>query len=1502
MRTMQKCVAIMIAILSGGVLGADAPTGLAVAAIDYTQAACNIDCSARLSWTAPAGSPTGYNVYRRIAADENPTLAGTVAAPMTTFTDTGATVGQSYLYTVTAVDAGGESAESASVSFRKVENVATTANGTWSNSGTLTTWGGMSLANLSDGDVTTAARLEGWGGFFYTFGGSKPHVSCVRVYASNAYSSSTSQTLYGLRDSSSDRVDVRNPSASPAADTFASGAWTPYTVHDSFADTVWTGFLWGGSSQYPMLCELEAYGYFSSFLLGAPSGFAADVVNNQVSLSWTAGANAASYKVYRKPDGGAWTAVASGLSACAYTDATAERGNTYIYRVAAVSASGDELSSSERSAYLPAGAQVWWNFTNVKSITYPGAAAWPASPRPHFLSRDRAGTTLLAAMSTDDGRLPAMTFDMQALAAGDGELLSRETDAKSWWVYGENAYVPWQDKGFCWKGAAATADLIFWANGTASGYSVAVVNRADDSEDTFTIRDEAGNPHNFHMNGGLEASADGNYLYSNCGADGEKNKIFKLAINRNDKTLRVVATNTVAGIGTIRNFAVYTVGGNEIAVFGEGDSAGGMLGVLDLATGVSTLMSAPAVTGKIMNVKLADTTDGLYLVAQNEDGLVAVYAFDAANKTISLEKTIPAATMKALYGASGTFECRNLEMTADGRYAFIICNGGPDTRLSVIGATLKTIPEAAPLSLTATADMDSLWQAKLAWSNASGVTATGIRILRAQTGKAGYATVADLPLGTTEYTDTNAVGGVAYTYAVAYVNSFEGTTVAGPVVTATCTPWQSLMPYKYQVVSNKAVDDFVKVFDGDLATQSSTANYGPVFGLQFSEPVIFGASRWSAIGWAAGMARIDGVLVSGGGQDSVTLSGSTITAYSGLVQVAQTESPRNADWFALDSWNTSDSWVFLILSKNGEWYGDLREVEFYGAVASLKAEAESKPSEAAASVVPVLSANAGTLAWANEPNETVAVVFYRSRMEEGPYARVGEVAPGIGTFTDADASTGVEYHYRAAFVTEYHGVNLEGVLSDAVSCTKPVAVASVLLTENGAVAKTYGYAVKRAGGVSLSDAEKAFDGSTTTCPLWYDQAAGWGKNLYIGYNFNEPVKITKAKVVAYKDANNTWNRVSLRVSPDLAYLQNPGDTSYLFPNSDANALSWGGAFNPTACTVLKTFDGTVTDGQVWEQDGLSTDWTRCAYLWGMAYDVWYAAVRELELWGYTESMWQAAQPKTVVMPVENVAARMDNTTLTLTWALANEAATAITVKHRVCGGAWTAIATLAGDATTLTTDDVAIGKYNEYRFEVSDGSETVWAADDFAVCPLLNQGTRTVIGCTPTAAWDYITADSGAMFSVSFGLAGSSAASLGLTAGTGSGKTINLYIRKTLAGTPTVNVQRHWVYGNTIGFYAYDAAAANPGSNYVIPWTSEGNTSTHFKIAKTGKTYQLLTSADGVGWADTASYEFTGDDPLGRGEFLVGVHIGDPNLATLPQIAPVSLRVRTRLGTKIIIR
>ncbi len=85
--------------------------------------------------------------------------------------------------------------------------------------------------------------------------------------------------------------------------------------------------------------------------------------------------------------------------------------------------------------------------------------------------------------------------------------------------------------------------------------------------------------------------------------------------------------------------------------------------------------------------------------------------------------------------------------------------------------------------------------------------------------------------------------------------------------------------------------------------------------------------------------------------------------------------------------------------------------------------------------------------------------------------------------------------------------------------------------------------------------------------------------------------------------------------------------------------------------------------------------------------------------------------------------------------------------------------------------------------------------------------------------------------------------------------------------------------------------AAQPGYNYVIPWSTEGNASTRFKIRKTDKTFHLITAETGGLWTEKSSYTFVGGAPLGRGPCLVGGNIGDPNLATLAQIAPVELRV-----------
>ncbi len=72
--------------------------------------------SVNLSWTAPAtGSPTGYNVKRATSSGGPYTTVGTTTAPTVAFTDS-VTGGSTYYYVVSALTAGGESADSSFVS------------------------------------------------------------------------------------------------------------------------------------------------------------------------------------------------------------------------------------------------------------------------------------------------------------------------------------------------------------------------------------------------------------------------------------------------------------------------------------------------------------------------------------------------------------------------------------------------------------------------------------------------------------------------------------------------------------------------------------------------------------------------------------------------------------------------------------------------------------------------------------------------------------------------------------------------------------------------------------------------------------------------------------------------------------------------------------------------------------------------------------------------------------------------------------------------------------------------------------------------------------------------------------------------------------------------------------------------------------------------------------------------------------------------------------------
>ena len=71
-----------------------------------------LGASAVLAWDAPAGTITGYNIYRSTTSGAFTTKLNAALVTTLTYTDTTAVAGTTYFYVVRAVNATGESPNS----------------------------------------------------------------------------------------------------------------------------------------------------------------------------------------------------------------------------------------------------------------------------------------------------------------------------------------------------------------------------------------------------------------------------------------------------------------------------------------------------------------------------------------------------------------------------------------------------------------------------------------------------------------------------------------------------------------------------------------------------------------------------------------------------------------------------------------------------------------------------------------------------------------------------------------------------------------------------------------------------------------------------------------------------------------------------------------------------------------------------------------------------------------------------------------------------------------------------------------------------------------------------------------------------------------------------------------------------------------------------------------------------------------------------------------------
>ncbi|MGO8672106.1 MAG: choice-of-anchor tandem repeat GloVer-containing protein, partial [Capsulimonadaceae bacterium] len=250
-----------------------------------------------LFWSESAGA-TSYSVYRATSSGgEGSIPVDTASVP--TYTDTGLTNGVTYFYTVSAAGGSGTSPQSNEEPGTPESSILPAPAG-------LSASAGNAAVSLS-WTASTAA-------------------SSYNVYRSTV-SGAEGATAIGT-----------SPGASYTDTGLTNGVTYFYTV--SAIDAAGTS---------PQSREVSTTP--TSSLPAAPTSLTASAGNALVSLSWTAGAGATSYNIYRATASGAEGSAAAGATAVtSYLDTGLTNGVKCYYTVDAVGGAGTSVASNEASA------------------------------------------------------------------------------------------------------------------------------------------------------------------------------------------------------------------------------------------------------------------------------------------------------------------------------------------------------------------------------------------------------------------------------------------------------------------------------------------------------------------------------------------------------------------------------------------------------------------------------------------------------------------------------------------------------------------------------------------------------------------------------------------------------------------------------------------------------------------------------------------------------------------------------------------------------------------------------------------------------------------------------------------------------------------------------------------------------------------------------------------------------------------------------------------------
>ncbi len=292
-----------------------------------------------LSWSA-MDRAASYNVKRAVVSGgPYATIATTTGLTATRYSDTNVVNFTSYYYVVSAVNAIGQSTNSAEVSATPTPPPISTGDPVIASTFQSPNY----PTNGNDGNFTTRWTASS-GNFPQWWRVDLGLVQTIRKVAIN-WEETSAFHQYTIDVSSNDSTyatvvnQTNNTTVGNTADAFtATGRYVRVTVT-------------GASSGWASFFECQVFGGTPP---GPPSGLSATATSaNQINLSWSAGSGATEYNLKRATvSGGPFVSVA-GPASTNYSDTGLTGGATYYYVVSAVNGGGESTNSAQASATTP---------------------------------------------------------------------------------------------------------------------------------------------------------------------------------------------------------------------------------------------------------------------------------------------------------------------------------------------------------------------------------------------------------------------------------------------------------------------------------------------------------------------------------------------------------------------------------------------------------------------------------------------------------------------------------------------------------------------------------------------------------------------------------------------------------------------------------------------------------------------------------------------------------------------------------------------------------------------------------------------------------------------------------------------------------------------------------------------------------------------------------------------------------------------------------------------